>query len=748
MPSIVTGSINLFVQFENVHTCDRQIEWRLKKRILLTVASTIRCLYQLNETNSRDMPPNFDAKFGAKYRLRLVRCSPTDLQYANSCSFYYLCPDGGPRASRMPAEDDYGPSSTRRQLLLHHAAASSGGVVAPVPSSQGGGQVPQPAATPATQSANTAADRYHTPAACPAGCSAAPDRLQASSQERLSERGSISSGSERLHPCYQAAASTERVERFSAGTQERFQGSTEKVESVDRLHARDERFPSAAVERLPTTDRYQTSASERYPASSDRHLTTERLQTSGHCPDRYRYQQQDRYTPVQNIGSLDRYGSLATSTAPTTDRYHTMDKYPTDDRTANTDRYTPVDRLDTNPRHTSSDRFPSTDRTDVYQQQQRTVAQQNPPTQSYPDRYAGRYHQERFQTGPEYQQERFNCERYPTIPCPERFATQSNDRTFSSQDRVQFPQVPYIPPPSPAPASDRFIPPPPLSPTNTPSPDCYPSNPFPSPTTAAPAERFIPPPPLSPSPTEKFSPKPDRFTEKRYPDRYTVSPNPEKYPGNDRYNQYHAPEPRYQDRYTCYATSDRYPQTPQYHHQTDRYGAGERYLPPTAHTPVERYVPQPQEPYYQTYERYPKWNQNNSGDPPGSSSSSSSVTSQGKDTYGQNQQQKELQCYHQPEMLQPPTFHQEKAIQCASFQGKDIQCMGFVSPSVRGAKVPCKHICSSPSVEYVGQSGGRHVCATPPPPRSASAGGEPHCGDQCCLRRPPPTTTLHTTTIW
>lgn len=561
------------------------------------------------------------------------------------------------------------------------------------------------------------------------------------------------------------------------------------------------------MDRLPTADRFQTSAPERYPASSDRHLTTERLQTSGHCPDRdrYRYQQADRYTPVQNIGSLDRYGSLATSTAPTTDRYHTMDKYPTDDRTANTDRYTPIDRLDTNTRHTNSDRFPSTDRTDVYQQQQRTVAQQNAPVQNYPDRYAGRYHQERFQTGPEYQQERFNCERYPTIPCPERFATQTNDRTFSSQERVQFPQVPYIPPPSPAPASDRFIPPPPLSPTNTPSPDCYPSNPFPSPTTAAPAERFIPPPPLSPSPTEKFSPKPDRFTDKRYPDRYAVSPNPDKYPGNDRYNQYHAPEPRYQDRYTCYATSDRYPQTPQYHHQTDRYGTGERYLPPTAHTPVERYVPQPQEPYYQTYqtyERYPKWNQNNSGDPymrrdlgyhhhyrlpvpfqpnhyqrmryshlgtpnrakccgqyqdgyqlskssPGSSSSSSSVTSQGKDTYGQNQQ-KELQCYHQPEMLQPPSFHQEKAIQCASFQGKDIQCVGFVSPGVRGAKVPCKHICSSPSVEYVGQSGGRHVCATPPPPRSASAGGEPHCGDQCCLRRPPPppTTTLHTTTIW
>lgn len=614
----------------------------------------------------------------------------------------------------MPAEDDYG---QRRQLLLHHASGS-----------------PAPGANP---------ERYHASAACPAGCPAS-DRLQATSQERLAERPAQPSN-DRLH--------------YQPSTAERFQGSVEKIEPAERSH-------HGTIERIH--DRYHGQPNER--------LINERLQSS--CTERYandtattrlRYGQSDRY-PVPNINSLDRYGSLGTNLS-TAERYQTLH---TDDRSSSSnrslERYATTERFQGKDQPGSSDRF--TPEGQVYQ---RVNTPQNNNADRY-DRYQGRY-QDRFQSNDQYQQERYNCERYNSNACPERFS-----KEFASQERIPYTQVPYIPPPSPAPASDRFIPPPPLSPTNTPSPDCYPSNPFPSPTTNAPAERFIPPPPLSPSPTEKFSPKPDRFADKRYPDRYSLSPNPTT---NDRYQQYHSPEPRYQGYPQCYP--DRYPQ--QYHH--DRYtSTTERYLPPTAHTPVERYVPQPQEPYYQTYqtyERYPKWNPNNPGDPymrrdlgyhhhyrlpvpfqtnpyqrirysigtpnrakccqyqdyqlskssPGSSSSSS-VTSQGKDL--QPFIQNPPQCYHE----QAPPFHQEKAIQCVNYQAKDMQCVPYASPGVRPSKVPCKHVCSSPGVEYVGQSGGRHVCATPPPPRSSSATEQ--CGEQCCLRRPQ--STVLTTTVW
>lgn len=521
----------------------------------------------------------------------------------------------------------------------------------------------------------------------------------------------------------------------------------------------------------PPSQAQPTNQPQQQDNTSDRrhYQSSERLISS----DRYtRYPQPDRFTPVPNINSLDRYGSLGTNLS-STERYqnvHTEDRSSSSNRSL--DRYATVERSTNQPEN---------------QYQQRVNPPQNTTTERYNERYSGRY-QDRFQNNEQYQQERYNCERYN-----ERF-TQNPERTFSSQERIPYTQVPYIPPPSPAPASDRFIPPPPLSPTNTPSPDCYPSNPFPSPTTATPTERFIPPPPLSPSPTEKFSPKPDRFTEKRY--QYSLSPNPEKYSGTERYQQYHPSEPRYTDRYQCYP--DRF--TAQQYHVTDRYGnTTERYLPPTAHTPVERYVPQPQEYYqtYQTYERYPKWNNSNSGDPymrrdlgyhhhyrlpvpfqanhyqrirynhigtpsrakccqyqdftlskssPGSSSSSS-VTSQGKEIQGYIQ--KDIPCYHQGELI-PQGFHQEKGIQCVNYQGKDLQCVGYAPSGVRQSKVPCKHVCSSPGVEYVGQAGGRVVCATPPPPRPASGGQEAPCGEQCCLRRPQSTAVITTTAtaVW
>lgn len=653
----------------------------------------------------------------------------------------------------MPAEDEYG---QRRQLLLHHTNG-----------------------TPATSlpTSGTTPERYHTPAACPAGCTAS-DRLQTSTQERLTERGPTPSN-ERLH--YQPVDRSS-TERFAPNTQERFQGAVEKVEPTDRTN-------HGTIERIHVSDRYHSQSSER--------LINERLQNScseRYSSDRHRYSQPERYTQVPNINSLDRYGSVGTNLS-STERYPTVHS---DDRSSSSnrslERYTSGERFqgkEISPSQVTPTEHFNTPEGQVYQQ--RISTPQNSSSERYNDRYSGRF-QERFQTNEQFQQERYNCERYnPNASCSERFPNQNTERSFSSQERIPYTQVPYIPPPSPAPASDRFIPPPPLSPTNTPSPDCYPSNPFPSPTTATPTERFIPPPPLSPSPTEKFSPKPDRF-DKRYQDRYSLSANPEKYSGNERYQQYLTSEPRYTDRYQCYP--DRY--TSHQYHLSDRYGTTERYLPPTAHIPVERYVPQPQEPYYQTYqsyERYPKWNPNNPGDPymrrdlgyhhhyrlpvpfqashyqriryshigtsnrakccqyqdyqlskssPGSSSSSS-VTSQGKEiqAYIQNPV-KDIHCYHPTDISHQPS-HQEKAIQCVNFQGKELQCVAYASPVVKSNKMPCKHLCSSPGVEYVGASGGRHVCATPPPPRTVCTAAESQCGEQCCLRRPQ---AIHTTTVW
>lgn len=606
----------------------------------------------------------------------------------------------------MPAEEDYG---QRRQLLLQHA---SGGTSSPLPL---GGSAP--------------AERHYSPApsagpSCPAGCPAT-DRLQErASQERL-QAAPGGPPEPRPNPAERLYASAPPKET----TGERSHHGT-----LDRHHDRDRE-----------RDRYHAQSS------------TERL---------IRYTQPDRFTPVPNINSLDRYGSLGTNLSAT-DRYQNVHADGSSSSNRSLDRYsTGQERF--SKEQLSTERFSNPDN-QVYQRVT------TPQTNTYTDRYSGRYQQDRFQNN-----ERYNCERYNTS---DRFTPQNSERSFSSQERIPYTQVPYIPPPSPAPASDRFIPPPPLSPTNTPSPDCYPSNPFPSPTTTVPTERFIPPPPLSPSPTEKFSPKPDRF-------RYSLSPNPEKY------HQYHQTEPRYQqDRYQCYP--DRY--APQGYHVTDRYGnTTERYLPPNAHTPVERYVPQPQEPYYQTYqsyERYPKFHANtNAGDPymrrdlgyhhhyrlpvpfqanhyqriryshigtpnrakccqyqdftlskssPGSSSSSS-VTSQGKEIQGYIANPvKDIQCYHGGEMI-------PQQIQCVNYQGKDMQCVGFGQQTVR-PKAPCKHVCSSPGVEYVGQAGGRVVCATPPPPRPASGGPETQCGEQCCQRRPQSTAVLTTTTtaaIW
>lgn len=103
------------------------------------------------------------------------------------------CPDGGPRASRMPAEDDYGPTTTttsssrRQQLLLHHANANS---PSPVPSATTSAPpnlvVSVNGAATASSSANATASTASnclnvtitSAVTCPAGCTITPDRLQ------------------------------------------------------------------------------------------------------------------------------------------------------------------------------------------------------------------------------------------------------------------------------------------------------------------------------------------------------------------------------------------------------------------------------------------------------------------------------------------------------------------------------------------------------------------------------------------
>ncbi|XP_044252860.1 inactive rhomboid protein 1 isoform X1 [Tribolium madens] len=575
----------------------------------------------------------------------------------------------------MPVEEDYG----RRQITLQQHASQS-----PVP--------------PSLQ--------------CPVGCISAPaDHRYASDKNLLdpAERYSDRFGSERSNS-----------DRLPSG--ERYQGVSERYPLGERpqTSVSSERLQPAEERTQFQTERYHYATCQRYP---------------------------ERYTPV---GSLDRYHTHTVDrysrTSTPTDRYHTLsDK----DKTNASDRYTPIEKyqgenFSANDRHNSAqsvcsiERYTPTERhrsksSDMYKIRERSASSDR-KTERY-QQYQNRYDQ-------------YVPERFPAIPCPERFATQERN------ERVPFTQVPYMEPPSPAPASDRFVPPPPLSPENTPSPDCFPNNAFPSPTNTVPPapERFIPPPPLSPSPTEKYSPKKvERYEKQRYPDRY------------DRYhrNQYYPPNERY-------------------HVNPDRFVTNDRYIPPNAHMPVERYVPQQQEPYYntyQSYERYPKFNANDpymrrdlafhyrlplpyssnqyqriryshmgtpnrvkccqyqdgyqlSKSSPGSSSSSS-VTSQGKDLH-----QKEVPCVNnsslqemQCQSYQTCAYQQEKGTQC----GKE--CVGFVSPNLR-AKGQCRHsICASPSVEYVGASGGRHVCATPPPRGSIGSADGSVCNDNCCTTR-------------
>ncbi|KAF5293539.1 hypothetical protein FQA39_LY03024 [Lamprigera yunnana] len=652
---------------------------------------------------------------------------------------------------------------------------------------------------------------------------------------------------------YQTASPADRFQQDRSVQNEKPTATVERLEPPERFQSVSERFSTerSGSDRLPTGERYQ-GVSERYPLGDCTQTTvsTERLsQTPNHChsaaecsnfpTDRYQHQDRnqkypDRFTPIQNIGSLDRYHNHGTPierysrTNTPTERYHTL--YTDKERcSSSTDRYTPIDKytkndsFNANERHSSQNintlgRHTPTERhrrnqnerdpyfsntvaqnTDTYKRRERSRSSERKSSETF------QAHTENYSRYGHDTNDRYQTERFPPIPCPERFATQ--ERT-ERPERISFTQVPYMAPPSPAPASDRFIPPPPLSPTNTPSPDCYASNTFPSPTNSVPPpDRFAPPPPLSPSPTETFSPKKQR---ERYADRFPGSSTT-----NERYSQY---QDRYKDRSQYYSSSERYPaphqnlhvHTDRFVNVHDRFNNSERTaVPLNPHTPVERYTPQQQEPYYQ-YDRYPKFNAANinSTDPymrrdlayqhqfrvtvpfqqnpyqriryigtpnrtkccqyqdcyqlcksSPCSSSSSSVTSQGKEI------QKELITTTNIPDLQCQNingYQQEKAIQCNNFPNKDIQCPGFhittrsdkkdvqctgyVSPNLRTGKIQCRHgVCASPSVEYVGQSGGRHVCATPPPRGSVGSADGSVCSDQCCIRRSQNTLAV---TVW
>lgn len=610
----------------------------------------------------------------------------------------------------MPADEDY---NNRRQITLQHAS-------------------PSPA-----------------PAPCPVGCPAATvDHLQY-----------VSSPTDLRY----ASEKNLQSERFEAPTDHRF--SSERGSS----------------DRLPSGERYQ-GVSERYPlgerphtsVSSERLATKEVLQGAGHerqpfVPERYQYAANQRYSDrlvsVQNIGSLDRYHNHASldkyqRTNTPTEKYHTLSSTDKERCSSSAGRCTPVDKYSIQAVEPAERYNHNRNNQDQYSE---SVPQKSEIYGKRSDRKSDRYLYQNRYNHEQYLQECYgnNQERFPAIPCPERFAT---------EERISFTQVPYMEPPSPAPANDRFIPPPPLSPEHARSPDCFPSNPFPSPTTTMPpSERFIPPPPLSPSPTDAYSPKKIKARE-RYSDRYVGT--------NERFLQ--CPSDRYKDRSQYYVPQEKYCHQNVYHQNDkyvnvpDRYSNNERYIPPNAHMPVERYIPQPQDHYYGTYQTYDRFSKFSGNDPymrrdltfhyrlplpypanqyqriryttasnrakccqyqdgyhlskssPGSSSSSS-VTSQGKDI----QQKDNAECQNYQGYQQ----QQEKAIQCNSFQNKDKECSGYLSPNVLTAKGQCRHvICASPGVEYVGQSGGRHVCATPPP-RGSIGSGDSVCSDQCCTRR-------------
>ncbi|XP_017786905.1 PREDICTED: inactive rhomboid protein 2 isoform X1 [Nicrophorus vespilloides] len=126
---------------------------------------------------------------------------------------------------------------------------------------------------------------------------------------------------------------------------------------------------------------------------------------------------------------------------------------------------------------------------------------------------------------------------------------------------------------------------------------------------------------------------------------------------------------------------------------------------------------------------------------PGSSSSSSVTSNQGKEylSHAKPENLPDIQCQNYPTYQLQQQQQQEKAIQC----NKDL-----VRKQQQQPPQSCRHgICPSPSVEYMGASGGRLVSATPPPPNRGTPAPDGACSDTCCNRKPPTQQNL-TVSVW
>ncbi|KAH1015690.1 hypothetical protein HUJ04_007035, partial [Dendroctonus ponderosae] len=494
------------------------------------------------------------------------------------------------------------------------------------------------------------------------------------------------------------------------------------------------------------------AVSERYPLGKDRQSSVaattaqHKAQPPGFHQDRFHYNERtscptpaplgttgrfttpnssnsgDRYTQ----GSLDRYHPSSTpyprTPTPSSERFHMLDK-----------KYH-LEAVETSPqvpcsidRYTPTERHRRNSKSDVYKIRERSASSDR-KERLQREHLQGRVQQ--YETNSQYER--------PATPsilaCPPAPAPFGGPSATSE-------------PPSPAPACDRFVAPPPADgePETT---DCYAHGAFPSPVAPATQERFAPPPLPAPSPTEDRPSNKQRYHQEKY---HYQSPNQ----SSDRFYQYTSKQDRYHISGGASPTpSGGYYQT--VNNGEQRFSEGQRYIPPHAHMPVERYVPQPQpqEPFYNSYqssyERYPK--QFNASDPytrrdlnyyrlpmhylqnqfqksrysnhgtpsrlkccqfetvssggarssPGSSSSASSVTSAGHTSSLQD-----IQCQN----LQTTGGHyqQEKGTQCP------------ITPPITSASrvaaslVSCRHGNCEGTVEYVGASGGRRICATPPP---------------------------------
>ncbi|XP_045477432.1 inactive rhomboid protein 1 isoform X2 [Harmonia axyridis] len=667
----------------------------------------------------------------------------------------------------MPAEDDY----SRRQILQHSTPVS-----------------PSPAIRPQYHTSNCVSayspDRYPNNVHCDRYAAGyAPDRNQ-------SERYS----GDRNQPD-RFAAERNQPDRFGPGRNQ------SDLFGADA--GRSERFGSerSQSDRLPSGERYQ-GVSERYPLgerpqtsiSSDRLVANQvaqayqadnRFITYHRYPERFApagslerpHANNDRYSRTVTPTSTDRYNTLSTDKGRKTperylDRYHTISHEK--DR-CKPERYAQTEQFNM---HGDKDRKGSGDR---YILQGDVIVDRQTSTSEVC--YGNDHHKgdkrERSGSGDrksrhQYQHDQFlpdtyQSDRYPPIPCPERFATENG---YSESN--------YLEPPSPAPASDRFIPPPPLSPGSTPTtPNCFTNSHFPPSTTVP--DKFIPPPPLTTTDTmETF---PSGKNEKSY-----------QYPHHDRFNQQQQQQHRYGE---VQYGADRYKVSSEgYHGPSDKYVSNERYEmgrygPQNPHMPVERYVPQQQpEDYYGfQYDRYSvKINANDpymrrdlsnlqyripfqnqyqkvryigtpsrtkccqysegyhlSKSSPGSSSSSS-VASQNKEHHPKegavavappcvnnvNVSLQDIQCQN----FKQSNYPQEKVSQCVGVCSSSKECLAFVSPNLRVAsRGQCRHsICVNPSVEYVASNGTRRVCATPPPRGTICSQDCTKYNETCCAR--------------